>query len=69
MSLVQRFLIGILLGIFVVSIPISLSDLGQLNVAHYLAAVIGVFLVSMMYQFWGHHFLNTLSNLLNSFGA
>lgn len=69
MKLVQRLLIGIGLGIFVVSIPISLSDVSQFNLFHLIAAGLVVFSITVVYQFWGDRVLDTLSNILNGFGG
>ncbi|WP_041430892.1 hypothetical protein [Synechococcus sp. PCC 6312] len=68
-DLAQRTLIGMVIGIFIVSIPISLSDLSQLNVSHFIVAGMVVFSIMMMYQLWGSRFLDTLSKILNGFGG
>ncbi|MDS3859439.1 hypothetical protein RIF25_01330 [Thermosynechococcaceae cyanobacterium BACA0444] len=69
MDLAQRTLIGMAIGIFIVSIPISFSDLSQLNASHLIVATIFLLSIMMMYQFWGNRFLDTLSKILNGFGG
>ncbi|MFM2062631.1 MAG: hypothetical protein RLZZ507_2301 [Cyanobacteriota bacterium] len=68
-KVIYRFLGGTAFGVLVVTIPISLSSIDDLNLFHLVIALFLILLSGLLSSIWGEKFIDAITRVLNSFGS
>ena len=68
-KVIYRFLGGAVFGVLVVTIPISLSSIDDLNLFHLFIALFLILLSGLLSSILGEKFIDAITRVLNSFGS